>query len=245
MLVTGAGSGLGHATALRLAHEGARVACADVDGDAADSVAALIGERALGLTVDVADEHAVAGAVSTVVDRWDRIDGLVANAAIRRGRSGLTMSLEEWNSVLAVNLTGTWLCLRAVLPAMMERGSGAVVVTSSLASLRGVGSAAYSASKGGLNALVRQMAVEAAPRAVRINAICPGPVLTPMVERSFAERAPDDPEAAIHAYAQRSVPLGRLGAPDEFAALAAFLLSDDARWITGAIYPFDGGATAA
>jgi NAD(P)-dependent dehydrogenase (short-subunit alcohol dehydrogenase family) len=243
-LVTGAAGGLGQATARRLATAGARVACADVDGAAADRVARELEGSGIGLTADVSDPTSVDGAVAQVLEKWGRIDVLVANAGIRLGRSGLNLALEDWNRVLAVNLTGTWLSMRAVLPHMTERRSGSVVATSRVASLRGVGSAAYSAAKGGINALVRQLAVDVASTGVRVNAVCPGPMRTPMLEGPFRERAPEDPLGAMDAHALERVPLRRLGEPDDFAALVCFLASDDARWITGAVYPLDGGMTA-
>lgn len=243
-LVTGAGSGLGRASALRFAAEGARVACVDLDGSAAEATAAEIG--GLGLAADVTEEASIEAAVAATLDRYGRVDVLYANAGVPSAGQVHETSLAEWRRVVDVNLTGVFLSARAVLGDMLARGSGSILLQASVGGITGVrGIAAYSASKGGVVALARQMAADYAERGVRVNAICPATVLTPLVEAVYRERA-GSAEAAQADLADRArdFPIGHLGAVEDVANLALFLASDEAKWITGAVYPVDGGATA-
>jgi NAD(P)-dependent dehydrogenase (short-subunit alcohol dehydrogenase family) len=245
-IVTGGASGLGLASARRFAEEGARVACLDIDGEAAEQAAAGIGDQALGLATDVTDEAATNRAVAATLERFGRVDVLYANAGIP-GTGGVHgLSLEAWRRVIDVNLTGVFLSARAVLAPMLEQGAGSIILQASAAGIGGVRDlAAYAAAKGGVVALTRQMAADYSERGIRVNAICPGTIRTPLVEQTYAERA-GDPEAGRRELArrERDYPLGHLGDVKDVANLALFLASDEAAWIAGAIYPVDGGATA-
>jgi 3-oxoacyl-[acyl-carrier protein] reductase len=247
-LVTGAASGLGLASALRFGAEGAKVAFADLDGAAAAKAAAELrssGGSAIDIELDVTDLASVEHAVAATIEHFGQVDVLFANAGIPGEGDAATLPTASWDKVIAVNLTGVWFSMRAVLPHMVERGRGSILLTASVAGLTGVSNTpAYSAAKGGVVALTRQVAVDFASRGIRVNAICPGPVLTPLFEAAFRERAPEDPQAALRARAA-TVPLGRLGDPRDVANLALFLVSDEAEWITGAVYAVDGGITAA
>lgn len=247
-LVTGGASGLGLASALLFGREGATVAIADLDGAGANRAAAEIsaaGGEAIGIELDVTDCAEVERAVADTIDRFGMLDVLFANAGIPGEGNAASLAQADWDRVIAVNLTSVWLSMRAVLPHMAERGRGAILATASVAGITGVpNTPAYSAAKGGVVALTRQVAVDFAGKGIRVNAICPGPVLTPLFEAAFRERVPEDPDAALRARAA-TVPLGRLGAPADIANMALFLVSDEADWITGAVYAVDGGITAA
>jgi len=248
-LITGAGSGLGRASALRFAEEGAAVAVVDRDGAAADAVAAEIaahGGRAVGIAADVTSPGDCEAMTATAIAELGRLDVVFANAGISGTGSAADLDVAAWDRVIAVNLTGVWLTSRYALPHMQERGSGVVLNQASMGGLIGIpGIFPYTAAKGGVIAMTRQMAVEYGPRGVRVNAICPGTVYTPLVQASRdAGTAPGvDVEEANAAAAQR-FPLRRLGTVDDVAALALFLASDEASWITGATYPVDGGRSA-
>jgi meso-butanediol dehydrogenase / (S,S)-butanediol dehydrogenase / diacetyl reductase len=243
-LVTGAGHGIGRATAQQLAREGARVAVFDLDAARADETAALLateGGEGGAWAVDVSDPEAVAVAVSAVAAHWGRIDILHSNAGVLLPGSALDQTLADWDRTFAVNVRAMFLVTRAVLPLMREAGGGAIVNTASTAGLLGeAGIAAYCASKGAVVNLTRQLAVDYARDGIRVNCICPGwidsgfndPILEGVSEEELAE--------AI----ERSVPMGRQGAPEEIAAAVAFLVSDDASYLTGRILAVDGGFTA-
>jgi NAD(P)-dependent dehydrogenase (short-subunit alcohol dehydrogenase family) len=200
------------------------------------------------VVADVTRADSLQRAVAAACDAFGGVDVLHANAGVPGAGTALDTTPAEWRRALDVNLTGVWLSIRAALPAMIERGGGSIVTTASAAALAGVpGIAAYSAAKGGVVALTRQVAIDYAPRRVRANAICPGTVRTPLVERTYLDRAGGDLAAAEAQLRRggREYPLGRLGRPEEVAALVAFLASDDAAWITGAAYPVDGGVSGA
>jgi NAD(P)-dependent dehydrogenase (short-subunit alcohol dehydrogenase family) len=236
-VVTGAASGIGLACALRLAGEGAAVACVDVDRAGSEEAAERIrgaGGRALGIAADVTDEVALDAIARQVVAELGGIDVLVANAGVYAEGSADEITLAEWRRVIDVNLTGVLVSVRSVLPAMRERGGGAIVAMASVAGLAGVQrTAAYAAAKGGVIALVRQLAVDYAAAGIRVNAICPGTIPTPMTAAALERTG-----------GARHVPLGRMGSADDVAALALFLAGDEAGWITGSVYPVDGGTTA-
>lgn len=247
-LVTGGGSGIGRATVLKFVAEGACVAVLDVRGEAAEETVALVPDgSALALTADVTVAAEVDAAVDAAVARFGRLDALVNNA----GTFGVLGSVEivdedEWDRCLAVNVKGVQLCARAALrhfaPAAGE--TAAIVNIASVAGLVGIGwAAAYCASKGAVVALTRQMALDLGPRQVRVNAICPGTVLTPMSEPLLAVRGGGDLAAGI-AMTVEKYPIGRLGTPDEIANLASFLAGEEASFLTGAIVAADGGMTA-
>lgn len=244
IIVTGAGSGIGRAAAEAFAAEGADLVLADVDG--ADVVAKQTG--GIAVTADVTDSDDAAATAAAAVDAFGRIDGLYANAGIDGAGRAHELSREQWSRVLDVNLTGTWLSIRAVLPSMLAAGGGAIVTQASTAALTGVPDlAAYSAAKGGVTALTRQIAVDYGRDGIRANALCPGTVWTPLVERTYAQRGGDatfgSPET-MRERAARGYPLGRLGTPAEIAAFALFLLSAESSWVTGGVFTADGGYTA-
>jgi NAD(P)-dependent dehydrogenase (short-subunit alcohol dehydrogenase family) len=251
-LVTGAASGLGRAAAERFVREGASVAFADRDKDgaraAADS-ASPTGARVLALHVDVADLSSAQGAVTAAEQQLGPVDVLLHCAGIAGDGSAATLDSETWQRVITVNLTGTWHMARAVLPGMLQRGRGSIINMASVAGLVGVpGIAPYAAAKGGVIALTRQMAVDYAHSGVRVNAICPGTVPTPLVLGAYAARGELDLERAqeaLDAAAQRRYPMQRLGTPQDVASLAVFLASDESAWITGVAHPLDGGLSAA
>jgi NAD(P)-dependent dehydrogenase (short-subunit alcohol dehydrogenase family) len=238
-LVTGAASGLGRASALRFASEGASVAC--VDREVAEAPAG-----GLALAADVTDEASIEAAVAATLERFGRVDVLYANAGVPSAGQVHETSLGEWQRVLDVNLTGVFLTARAVLGDMLARGSGSILLQASVGGITGVrGIAAYAASKGGVAALAQQMAADYSERGIRVNAICPATILTPLVEAVYRERAGSEEQAAADlADRARDFPLGHMGGVEDVANLALFLASDEAKWITGAVYPVDGGATA-
>ncbi|MBE1536978.1 SDR family NAD(P)-dependent oxidoreductase [Actinomadura algeriensis] len=245
-LITGAGSGLGRATALRFAREGARVACADLDPDAARSVAEEIGPAALALTADVTSLRDTEEMTRRAIAEFGHLDAVFANAGVAGTGTAADVTEEYWDRVIGINLKGVWLTGRAVLPHMVERGEGVIINQASMGGLVGIpGIFPYTAAKGGVIAMTRQMAVEYGPSGVRVNAICPGTIFTPLVARSRAERGAsgaDDAEA--NAAAARRFPLRRLGEVDDVASLALYLASDEANWVSGGIYPVDGGRAA-
>ncbi|MFR9805561.1 SDR family NAD(P)-dependent oxidoreductase [Pseudonocardia sp. RS010] len=251
-IVTGAGSGIGAATAARFAKAGAVVVCADIDPTAAKEVATRLGSAgaaAEAATVDVSLGADVEAMVQAVRARHGRIDVLVNNAGVGSSGAAVDVDEDEWNRVLAVNLTAVWRCSRAVLPVMAGAGSGSIVNLASITALHGYPRmAAYSAAKGGVIALTRQMAADAATHGVRVNAVVPGTVHTPLTQTlwddggGFGGTASSVEEQVAAAGA--GYPLGRLGTPDEPAALIAFLAGADSRWITGQVYVVDGGRTA-
>jgi NAD(P)-dependent dehydrogenase (short-subunit alcohol dehydrogenase family) len=234
VIVTGAGGGIGRATALRLARGGARVACVDIDEDAVSSTADAITDAG-----DQADNEEM---VRLTAAELGGVDALHANAAVQRmGRIDET-SLEDWDELFRVNLRGVGLGVRAVLPELVRAGGGSVVMTASLLGMVGDPDLpAYGAMKGGLLALCRALATAHGPQNVRVNTVCPGDVLTPMVEQYFAHQ-PDPQQARATVEAQ--YPLRRMAAPDDVAAVVAFLISDEARYLSGIDIPVDGGLLA-
>jgi len=252
-LVTGAGSGIGRATAMRLASEGAAVACVDRDEHSAQATTRDIetaGAKALAVTCDVADSASVDAAVARVQSALGPID-VLANVAGTGDTAGLEgiggLQDERWNRVLAVNLSGPFFLCRAIVPGMAERGRGAVVNVSSLAgrSKSANGGIAYTSSKAGLLGLTRHLAFDYGSRGVRVNAICPGGVDTPMIRAGGvgAASSPEEAEARmqrIQAYTW-FMPIKRLSSPDEQAAAIAFLASDEASYINGVSLDTNGG----
>jgi NAD(P)-dependent dehydrogenase (short-subunit alcohol dehydrogenase family) len=245
-LVTGAGSGIGLAAAELFAAEGAAVAVLDVRQEAAEDAAGKIaadGGRAVAIAANVADASSVAEAVERAAGEFGRLDVVYNNAGVDSRGSVADAEEADWDRCFAVNVKGTFLCSRAAIPHLRARG-GAIVNQASVAGLVGVSNfAAYCAAKGAVIALTRSMAVDLAPWQIRVNAICPGTVLTPLMEPLLRARGGGDLEAGIAATVTK-YPLGRLGTPQEIAKAAAFLASDDASFCSGAIVVADGGMTA-
>ncbi|ADB52347.1 glucose 1-dehydrogenase [Conexibacter woesei] len=245
-VVTGAGSGMGRAMAVAFQREGARVVALDVRGDAAErTIAELPAETgasgSFALAVDVTDAAAVDAAVDTAIERAGGIDVLCSNAGVLDGYAPAhETSVEQWQQVLAVNLTGPFLLARRIAPHMAERGGGAIVNTASISSfVAGGGGAAYTASKHGVLGLTRQLAFDYGRSGVRVNAICPGAVAT---EMTASLRVPS--EANAHVDAQiAGTPAGRWAQPEEIAELALYLASDAASFIHGTPVLIDGGWT--
>jgi 3-oxoacyl-[acyl-carrier protein] reductase len=236
--VTGAGRGIGLAIAKAMAADGARVALCDVDEsllDRARDELAAAGGDALAFRVDVTDKAGIADVMDTLVDRFERIDILVNNAGIYEVLSLEEISERQWDRVLAVNLKGAFLCTQAVLPIMKKRGEGWIVnMTSSAAKTGGLLCGAhYAASKAGIIALTKSVAREVAPHGIRVNAIAPGRIDTPLIHTVS--------EAANEAFRQQ-IPLGRIGTVEEIAGAVRFLVSDAASYITGEILDVNGGA---
>lgn len=245
-LVTGGASGIGRAVAEVYAKAGASVAVLDIDGDAAREVAkqlSVFRGAALGAFVDVADTESVTEAVDRVFRELGGVDVLCNSAALPAAGSVLETVPADWRRTIEVNLDGPYLLSRAVIPSMMKRGGGSIV---HIASVQGIASmpdsAAYAASKGGLLALTRAMAVDHSPL-IRVNAIAPGAVRTPMLLRGATEASPDDPEAAVVRWGA-SHPMGRVVEASEVADAALFLSTDASRMITGSCVVVDGGLTA-
>ena len=235
-LVTGAASGIGRATALRLADEGARLMLADRSADALEAFAVTLtqsGAEALAVPTDVADTTSVTACVDGARERYGRIDVLAAIAGISGRASVADMSEAEWRRMLDVHLTGTFLCCRAILPLMLSQRAGAIVAVSSIYAFVGRAQMAhYSAAKAGIAGFVRALALEVADQGVRVNAVAPGFIRTPLTERhgegAIAERA-------------RAIPMGRVGEPEEVADVIAFLAGHPSRFLTGQIISPNGG----
>ncbi len=243
-LITGAGSGMGRASALEFAAQGAHVLVADYLAEGGERTTAVIRDKggdALFFQVDVTNPAQVEAMVKKAVDTWGRLDFAHNNAGIE-GLLGPTAegTLENWNRVLATNLTGVWLCMKAEIPQMLSQGGGAIVNTASAAGLHGVkGFSAYCASKHGVLGLTKVAAKEYAKQGIRINAVCPGPIETPMLKRIVDVSRVIAPDSMAGA-----TPMGRAGKAEEVARVAVWLCTEAASYVTGVGMPVDGGYVA-
>ena len=239
IIVTGAGSGIGEASASRFATEGGSVVVVDLDLGAAERTAAAIGRDALAVGADISDPGSVAEMMRVAIDAFGTIDVLHANAGIGQPITALEdTTLQDWRRIMDVNLTGTFLTVQAVTQAMKTTGGGSIVVTSSVSSLRPrPGMAAYITSKAALNGFVRALALELASIPIRVNAVLPAAARTPMLA---AMSYGDDVEASIATMGE-SLPLGRVLDPSDLAAAVAYLASDEAANVTGVLLNVDGG----
>jgi NAD(P)-dependent dehydrogenase (short-subunit alcohol dehydrogenase family) len=240
-VITGAGSGIGLASARRFAADGARVVCADIDQSTGRAVAQEV--DGLFVKVDVTSEGDVAAMFAAAVDAYGGIDISFHNAGISPtdDDSILETGVDVWRRVQEVNLTSVYLCCRHAIPRLQTRGGGSIINTASFVAVMGAATSqvSYTASKGGVLALSRELGVQFARENIRVNALCPGPVNTPMLQELFAK----DPERAARRLVH--IPMGRFAEASEIAAAAAFLASDDASFITASTFLVDGGISGA
>ena len=245
VLVTGAGSGIGAAIARRLAQEGASVVVADRDLPAASAVAASLmtaGQGTFAIGLDVTSSEDIARAIERIRARHGRLDALVNNAGVHHGGSFEETDMAHWRRLMAVNVEGSMCLSLAALPLLKAAGRPTAIVNlSSISGLGGdFGQAAYATSKGAVTHLTRSMALDLAKFGIRVNAVCPGSVRTPMFDAAIAKLDPAKVEEAF----TRAYPMGRIAEPAEVAAAVAFLASDDASFVNGVNLPVDGGLTA-
>ncbi|GGM95511.1 3-oxoacyl-ACP reductase [Lentzea pudingi] len=240
-VVTGGGSGIGLATARRFASEGAKVVVADLDPASGKAAADEVG--GLFVQVDVTDEEQVKALFQTTVDTYGKLDIAFNNAGISPpdDDSILTTGLEAWERVQKVNLTSVYLCCKYAIPHMQAGGKGSIINTASFVATMGAATSqiSYTASKGGVLAMSRELGVQFAREGIRVNALSPGPVNTPLLRELFAK----DPERAARRLVH--VPLGRFAEPEEIAAAVAFLASDDSSFMTASNFLVDGGIAGA
>jgi NAD(P)-dependent dehydrogenase (short-subunit alcohol dehydrogenase family) len=240
-VVTGAGSGIGLATARRLASEGAHVVCADVDAARGEAAARETG--GLYVATDVTDPDQVEALFRTADETYGSVDIAFNNAGISPpdDDSILTTELDAWRRVQEVNLTSVYLCCKAALPYMRRQGKGSIINTASFVAVMGAATSqiSYTASKGGVLAMSRELGVQFAREGIRVNALCPGPVNTPLLKELFAK----DPERAARRLVH--IPVGRFAEAEEIAAAVAFLASDDASFVNAAEFLVDGGIAGA
>jgi NAD(P)-dependent dehydrogenase (short-subunit alcohol dehydrogenase family) len=241
-VITGAGGGMGREAAIVFAEEGAQVCAADIDGAAAEQTAADAGD-ALAVQVDVADAASVRAMYEAAAERFGGIDVLYNNAGISPPEDDSILETDEdaWDRVQAVNTKGVYLCCKHGIPYLLERGGGSVINVASFVALVGAATSqiSYTASKGAVLSMSRELGVQFARQGVRVNALCPGPVETPLLLRIFG----DDPAA----YERRRIhlPMARLAKPREIVNAALFLASDESSYVNGATFLVDGGLTAA
>ena len=235
-IVTGSAQGIGLATALRLAADGARVVVADLSPQRVEAAVAAVraaGGRAMGCVVDVTDRPTIDAMVASVRTEWGSIDVLINNAGITKDARLLKMTSAQFDSVIAVNLKGVFECTQAVAELMVTQGAGSIVNASSVVGLYGnFGQTNYAATKAGVIGFTKTWARELGPKGVRVNAVCPGFIRTPILDT-----VPD----AVKQKMIEKVPLGRLGNPEEIASVYAFLASDDASYLNGAVIEVSGG----
>ena len=237
-IITGAGSGIGQATAYKFANEGAKVAVCDINGEAAERVAKEINEsrgEALAFRVDVTDSRNIGAMVEGVMARWGRIDTLVNNAGIVQDAQLRKMTEDQFDQVIDVNLKGVYNCTRAVVDIMIKQHSGCILNASSIAGIYGnFGQTNYVATKFAVIGMMKTWARELANKGIRSNAICPGFIETPIL-RTLPDK--------VRAMMEEKVPMGRLGRPEEIANTYAWLASDEASYVNGAVIEVSGGVT--
>ena len=240
-VITGAASGIGRASAVRFAREGAHVVVADVADEPGGAVADEVG--GLYVHADVTDPGSVAAMYAAALERFGTLDICFNNAGISPpdDDSILETGLDAWRRVQDVNLTSVYLCCKAAIPILLEHGGGSIINTASFVAVMGAATSqiSYSASKGGVLSMSRELGVQFARQAIRVNALCPGPVNTPLLQELFATDAERAARRLVH------VPMGRFAEPEEIAAAACFLASDDASFITASTFLVDGGIHAA
>jgi NAD(P)-dependent dehydrogenase (short-subunit alcohol dehydrogenase family) len=246
-VITGGGSGIGRAAAELFAAEGAAVAVLDVNATAAKETAAEVtaeGGEALAVPADITSASDVDDAMAAVVAEYGRVDVLYNNAGVNSSGSVLDATEEDWHRCFAVNVTGMFLCSRAAGRLMVDAGAGSIVNQASVAALVGIANfAAYCAAKGAVVGLTRSMSVDLAPKGVRVNALCPGTVYTPLMEPMLRARGGGDLDRGL-AMTVAKYPIGRLGTPGEIAAAALFFASDQSSFLTGSVLAADGGMTS-
>jgi NAD(P)-dependent dehydrogenase (short-subunit alcohol dehydrogenase family) len=243
-LVTGAGHGIGCASAVALAEAGALVIASDVDFARAAETEQLIkdaGHKGVAAVADVTDEKAMTAVVDDIVRTYGRLDIVHANAGVLMAGTALTQTLDEWDTTFRVNVRGTFLTVRAVLPQMIRQKSGAIIITASVSGLIGEPDlVAYNTSKGALVNLTRQLAIEYAEYGIRVNGVCPGWIETGFNDPVLGHLDTEELDQLVGT----QVPLGRQGTPEDIAPSVVFLASDWARYITGQLLPIDGGLTS-
>lgn len=241
VIVTGAGSGIGRSAALRFAELGANVAVADKNDEAAKEVAAEAGAKALAVTVDVSDSASVRSMVQTVVDNFGSIDVLCNNAGFGFPGSVLEIDEENWDRLMSVNLKGVYLCSKYAIPELAKTGDGRIVNTSSYTASVGIRDrAAYVASKGGVSALTRAMALDHVDQGIRVNAVAPGTINSPYFDRMISESA--NPQHLLDELNGRS-PMHRMGRPEEVAEAIVWLAAKESSFATGSVLTIDGGTS--
>lgn len=244
-IITGAGNGMGASAASRFATEGALVVVADSDRDAADEVVSRVAEQggqAMAVTLDVRDQTSIEEMVSATVDRWGRLDVLYNNAGVSPSGDGtpLETTAEIWDFTFDVNVKGMFLCCRAAIPVMLVSGGGSIVNVASFVAHLGAATPqiAYTSSKGAVLSMTRELAATYARSGIRVNALCPGPVLTPLLAK-FMENEAERQRRLVH------IPMGRFGEAEEMVNGALFLASDESSFMTGQSLIIDGGITSA
>ncbi|MGV1795150.1 SDR family oxidoreductase [Rhizobium sp. A37_96] len=240
-IVTGAGSGIGRATAELFARHGARVAVADLNAEAAKAVAEDIGGGAIAAKVDVSSASEVEAMVSAVIGEYGRVDVLINNAGFGMTGNVVTIQEADWDRIMAVNVKGIFLCSKYVIPIMARQGGGSIVNTTSYTAVSAIADrTAYVASKGAISSLTRAMALDHAKDGIRVNAIAPGTIDSPYFTRIFAQS--DNPEKLRADFNARAA-MNRMGLPEEIAEAMLFLASDRSRFATGSILTVDGGSS--